>query len=107
MQYLSITCISALKCQLHTFGTEMQYLSITIAAEMQYLSTTITAEMQYIRQLQLRLKFQQEHITIDAEMQYPFYILQKTNTSNYSSDIVQLLMLHSEPPLSPAACNES
>ena len=65
----------------------MQYLSITIAAEMQYPSTTITVEMQYIRQLQLRLKFQQEHITIDAEMQYPFYILQKTNTSNYSSDI--------------------
>ena len=100
MQYLSITCISALKCQLHTFSTEMQYLSITIAAEMQYLSTTITAEMQYIRQLQLWLKFQQEHITIDAEitiaaeMQYPFYIL-------------QLLMLHSEPPLPPAACNES
>jgi len=93
MQYMSITCISALKCQLHTFGTEMQYLSITIAAEMQYPSTTITAEMQYIRQLQLWLKFQQEHITIDAEitiaaeMQYPFYILQKTNTSNYSSGI--------------------
>ena len=92
MQYLSITCISALKCQLHTFGTEMQYLSITIAAEMQYPSTTITVEMQYIRQLQLRLKFQQEHITIDAkitiaaEMQYPFYILWKTNTSNYNSD---------------------
>ena len=78
MQYLSITCISALKCQLHTFGTEMQYLSITIAAEMQYPSTTITVEMQYIRQLQLWLKFQQEHITIDAEitiaaeMQYLF-----------------------------------
>ena len=70
----------------------MQYLSITIAAEMQYPSTTITVEMQYIRQLQLRLKFQQEHTTIDAEittteMQYPFYIQQKTNTSNYNSDI--------------------
>ena len=62
----------------------MQYLSITIAAEMQYPTTTITAEMQYKRQLQLRLKFQQEHITIDveitiaAEMQYRFYIQKGT-----------------------------
>jgi hypothetical protein len=48
MQYLSITCILALKCQLPTFGTEIQYLSITIAAEMQYPSITITAKMQYL-----------------------------------------------------------